>query len=251
MEVIPSIDLRAGKVVHLHQGDYALETVYSEDPLAVAKGFAEAKPARIHVVDLDGAWAGSPQHLDTLGALVAGVGIPIQYGGGLRTIRSVKEVLNLGVERVVLGTAAIEDPGMVRQAVAAFGADRIVVGLDARDGTVAIKGWRESGNVSSAELLALMAQMGVGRFVYTDISRDGTLTSPNFEAVAAILRHAHDLLVAGDWQHEVKIVASGGVSRMEHLERLAVLGAEGAIVGSALYQSKIDLQTAVTVVTEP
>lgn len=250
MEVIPSIDLRQGKVVRLRQGDYALETVYSEDPLAVAQSFVDAHAARIHVVDLDAALTGSPQHLDVLGALQAAATIPIQYGGGLRTLESVRAVLSLGIERVVLGTAAVEDPAMVRQAVAAFGAQRIVVGLDAKDGIVTIKGWREGGGVSAHELLALMVQMGVGRFIYTDIARDGTLASPNFDALAALQRHARELLVTGDWQQAVRIIASGGVGELAHLERLANAGVEGAIVGSAVYEGKIDLPAAVSAVLE-
>ncbi len=242
MEIIPSIDLRAGQVVHLRQGDYGMQTVYSADPLAVVSLFSRAEPARIHIVDLDGALAGSPQQLDLVAAMVKAASVPIEFGGGLRSIESVKAVLDLGVERVVLGTAAIQNPPLVRQAVSMFGAERVTVGLDAANGVVSINAWKESGGITAKELMALM---GVGRFVYTDIARDGTLSSPNFDAVASLIRHGKDLVVAGDWPSEPQIIASGGVASLAHLQRLAVLGVEGTIVGSAIYQGAVDLGEAI------
>ena len=249
MEIIPSIDLRAGQVVHLRQGDYGKQTVYSTDPLAVVSLFSRAGPARIHIVDLDGALAGSPQHLDLVAAMVKEASVPIEFGGGLRTIESVGAVLEVGVGRVVIGTAAIQNPPMVRQAVSMFGAERIMVGLDAVNGVVSINAWKESGGISAKELLALMAQLGVGRFVYTDIERDGTLSSPNFDAVVSLIRHGRDLVVAGDWPSEPQVIASGGVASLAHLQRLAVLGVEGAIVGSAIYQGTVDLGEAIEATT--
>ncbi len=245
MEVIPSIDLRSGQVVHLRQGDYDKQTLYSTDPLAVVALFSQPAPARIHIVDLDGALEGSPQQLDLVGAMVKEARVPIQLGGGLRSTESVRAALDLGVERIVLGTAAIQNPPLVRQAITLFGADRVVVALDAVDGVVSINTWKESGGITAGELLALMAQLGVGRFVYTDIQRDGTMASPNFDAVASLIRQGRDLVVAGGWPSELRVIASGGIASVRHLERLAALGVEGAIVGSAIYEGTVDLAEAI------
>ncbi len=235
MEVIPAIDLRNGEVVRLTQGDYAKQTTFSHDPLSVAQGFVEAGATRIHVVDLDGALDGNPAQRVLCGSIAAAVPVPIEVGGGMRTATDVALALALGVDRIVLGTAAIEDPEMVAAVVEAHGAERIVVGLDARDGKVAVSGWTKGTAVLATELMTKMAGLGVRRFIYTDISRDGTLSSPNFDAVEQIVAHASFL------GPEVQIIASGGIGELDHLTRLVPLGVEGAIVASALYRGTVDL----------
>ena len=245
MEVIPAIDLREGQVVRLHQGDYGKQTVYSTDPVAVAQAFEAAGVPRLHIVDLDGALEGAPRNARVYEGIARNVRVPFQVGGGLRTLDAANEALAVGADRVVLGTAAVADTDLVGQVVAKHGAQRVVVGLDARDDLVAIKGWIEGTPVSATELMTRATATGVGHFVYTDIARDGTLTEPNFDAVAGMVRHAHGLVVEGDWTGGVALTVAGGISTIAHLERLADLGAAGAIVGSAAYTGAIDLAEAV------
>ena len=234
MEVIPAIDLRGGRCVRLFQGDYAQETVFSDDPSEVARRWEAAGAPRIHVVDLDGARTGQQANRDAIGAIVSSVSIPLQVGGGVRTVDDAEGLASLGVDRFVLGTAAIRDPGLVAQLCHRFGGQRIVVAVDARNGQVAIEGWREDTNVTASDLVGEMSALGVPRFLYTDISRDGTLSQPNFEALVHLVGSTRSA-----------ILASGGVSRLEHLVRLSELGSEGAILGRALYTGDIDLQQAI------
>ena len=236
MEIIPAIDLRGGHVVRLFQGDYAKETVYSNDPLDVALTFQEAGAHRIHVVDLDGAATGVPAHLEMCERLVQAVRIPVQVGGGLRTMEAVSRTIDAGAQRVVLGTAAVEDPALVEKTIVSHGADALIVGLDARRGRVAVRGWKEQSALTAEELMARMAALGVVRFIHTDISRDGTLTGPDFDAVASLVRKGRELGAV--------VVASGGISDESHLRRLAELGVEGAILGSALYTGRLSLANA-------
>ena len=245
MEIIPAIDLREGKVVRLRQGDYAKQTVYSADPVEVARRFEQAGAPRLHVVDLDGALAGSPRNAHVYRLIAGAVGIPIQVGGGLRTIKSVDDVMAMGADRAVLGTAAVSDPALVTEAIARHGVQRVVVGLDARDGKVAVQGWTVGTAVSAAELMERMAGLGVGRFVYTDIARDGTLTEPDLHGVFAMLHASKGIGVRGGWAGGPALIVSGGVGAMDHLKRLAAMGVEGAIVGSALYTGAIDLSAAI------
>ncbi len=234
MEVIPAIDIKSGRCVRLYQGDYAKETVYAEDPVAVALRWQDEGAGRLHVVDLDGAATGEPVNLDAVSAIAATVGIPVQVGGGIRSLETARRLLGAGVERVVLGTAAVRDPGTVRTIVEDLGADRVVVAVDARDGRVAVQGWTEGTTMGAIDLVRDMQAQGVGRFLYTDISRDGTLTEPNFVAIGDLSGHTN-----------LPIQASGGVSTIDHIARLAVIGVEGAIVGRALYTADIDLRAAI------
>lgn len=238
MEIIPAIDLRGGAVVRLLQGNYDRQTTFGDDPVAVARGFEADGAPRIHVVDLDGAREGKRTQAAEVRAVAAAVGVPIELGGGLRSADAIAEVLADGVDRVVLGTAAVEEPAIVEQALAAHGAERVVVGIDARDGIASVSGWTESGSVPATDLLDRMAELGVRRFIYTDITRDGTLTSPNFTAVGDMVRRAE---AAGG----SRIIASGGIAEIGHLRTLASLGAEGAIIGVAIYQGTLDLAAAV------
>jgi phosphoribosylformimino-5-aminoimidazole carboxamide ribotide isomerase len=233
MEVIPAIDIKNGRCVRLYQGDFNQETVYDEDPLAVAQRWVQQGAERLHLVDLDGARAGHPVNTDTIVAIVRAVPIPVQLGGGLRTEAAVASALALGVARVILGTAAVEDPDMVARLIARFG-DAIIIGIDARDGLVKTAGWIEQAPVQATNLAEHMATLGVKRIIYTDISRDGTMTEPNIPATAALVRPGGPA-----------IIASGGVCELDHLRRLAEVGVEGAVVGKALYTGAMRLPEAI------
>lgn len=233
MELIPAIDLQDGRCVRLYQGDFAQRTVYADDPVAVARRWQEQGAQRIHVVDLDGARYGRPTNRPAIQAIVNGITIPVQLGGGLRSAEDVQSSLALGVERVILGTAAVEQADLVAQLVASFGA-QIIVGVDARDGKVATAGWTNTATVLAVDLIAQMAQLGVQRIIYTDISRDGTLTEPNYDAMAELI-----------YPSGPAIIASGGVAELSQLQRLAALGVEAVIVGKALYAGKFSLTEAI------
>ena len=232
MEVIPAIDLKGGRCVRLYQGDYSQETVFSDEPVAVARRWRGLGARRLHVVDLDGAARGEVCHAAIVAEIARAVDIPLQLGGGLRRIEAVEQVLALGVERAILGTAAIWDCDLVAEACRRFGG-RIVVSIDARDGYVSTHGWQERSEVEASALVEQMVALGVGRLVYTDISRDGTLTEPNIGAIAELAARA-----------AVPVIASGGISSLEHIRRLSRLGVEGAIVGRALYSGDLDLAQA-------
>jgi len=237
MEIIPAIDLKGGKCVRLYQGDYNQETVFSEEPTEMALHWQSLGARRLHIVDLDGAAKGKLWHATLIAEIARMVGIPIQVGGGLRRIEAIEQALELGVARTILGTAAIDDQTLIKEACRRFG-NRVIVSIDARDGYVATHGWQESTTVTAIELVEIMVSYGVERFIYTDISRDGTLTEPNFDSV-------HELSV----KTRLPIIIAGGISSLEHLKRLAELGVEGAIVGRALYTGDIDLKAALADIT--
>ncbi len=232
MEIIPAIDLKGGKCVRLYQGDYSQETVFSEEPTEIARRWQSLGARRLHIVDLDGAAKGELCHASLIAEIARAVHIPLQLGGGLRRIEAIARALELGVARAILGTVAIEDHALIQDACRRFG-NRIIVSIDARDGYVAIHGWQERTAVTAIELVERMASLGVGRFIYTDIARDGTLTEPNFGAVAELVAKT-----------SLPIIASGGISSLEHIKKLAQLGVEGAIVGRALYTGDLDLRQA-------
>ena len=234
MEIIPSIDLKAGRQVRLYQGDFRQETVFSDDPLAVALGWQEQGGRLLHVVDLDGAADGAPANLPVIESIVRTLDIPVQVGGGIRERRTADALLNGGVDRVVLGTAAVEDPGLVADLCRDYGGERVIVAVDARDGMVAIKGWTEGSQVTALALARQMRELGVPRLLYTDVSRDGTLTSPNFRANAELVRET-----------AMQVQASGGVTTLDHIRELAETGVEGVIIGTALYRGTITLAGAI------
>lgn len=237
MEVIPSIDLRGGKCVRLFQGDYQRETVFSEDPVAVARSWREQGATRLHLVDLDGAVSGEPANLPIIAAIAGATDLRVQVGGGIRSLATAETLLSAGVERVVLGTAAVQQPDLVRELCTGHGSPAVVVAVDARDGQVAIKGWTETSEVSATELALRMAALGAERLLYTDISRDGTLTGPNFAATEELVRATG-----------LAVQASGGVASLEHLSRLRETGVEGVIIGRALYTGDINLGEALDLV---
>ena len=233
MDVVPAIDLRGGKCVRLFQGDYSRETVYSEDPLGVAARWVGFGASRLHVVDLDGAKSGAPANLSIVGDVASSVEVPVQLGGGMRSVEVAREAMSRGADRIVVGTAAVEDPELVRRLCEQLGADAVVVGLDARNGYAAVKGWTQTTNVKVIDLVLLMEEMGVRRFMYTDVARDGTLTEPNFHAIGDVA----DCTGA-------QLMVAGGISSVQHILRLAGMGVEAAIVGKALYAGEMDLREA-------
>jgi phosphoribosylformimino-5-aminoimidazole carboxamide ribotide isomerase len=235
-EVIPAIDLRGGRCVRLLQGDYSRETAYSEDPVAMARQWEALGATRIHVVDLDGAKSGSPAQSAVMAEICSAVGIPVEVSGGMRSLESVQAAFAYGAMRVQIGSAAVKDPGLVRAAVGLF-AEGIVVSIDAREGMAQTDGWLESSSVKAVELAGEMARAGVQRIMFTDIGRDGMLTEPNYAA--------YEELVAA---LPCPVVASGGVSKVEHLLRLAAIGCEGSIVGKALYEGAFTLPDALAAV---
>lgn len=242
MEIIPAIDIRGGRCVRLQQGDFARETVYDDDPSAAARRWQEAGARRLHVVDLDGAREGRPVNEASVGRILAEASIAVQLGGGLRDVATIHRYLEAGVDRVVLGTAAVKDQTTLLNALALF-RERIAVGVDARDGLVVSEGWREASGQPAGELVARLAEMGVTRVIYTDTVRDGTLTQPNFPALEDLLSNLQPptpVLSAAEGSN-LRIVYAGGVASLDHLRRLSALGLEGAIVGTALYTGDIDL----------
>ena len=237
MEVIPAIDLRGGKCVRLYQGDYAQETVYSDDPLHTALRWVDMGAARLHIVDLDGARDGKPANLGAVERIASAVDVPLHLGGGIRDIATARAAIDAGVSRIMLGTAAVEDADLIGALLGEFGAASVIISVDAKDGKVALRGWTEGSGALATELVADMAALGVTRFLYTDISRDGTLTEPNFDGVSALVN-----------QGGIHLIAAGGISAVAHLKRLAAIGAEAAIVGRAIYTGDIDLREAIAVV---
>lgn len=230
MEIIPAIDIRGGQCVRLYQGDYSAETVYAYNPVDKALEWQSQGATRLHVVDLDGAATGEPVNLDLIRELAQSVLIPVQVGGGIRSIEAIENLFKAGIDRVILGTSAVENHELVKEACRRF-KDSVVVGIDARNGLVAVRGWTQDTGVTAVSLARDMARLGARRFIYTDISRDGTLTEPNFCAIFELL----DAI-------QTPVIASGGISRPVHLRVLKKLGVEGAIVGKALYTGDIDLR---------
>ncbi len=233
--IYPAIDIRGGRCVRLIQGDYNQETVYNDDPVAVAKGFVEQGAQFVHLVDLDGAKAGHPVNHELIGRIASSVQVPVQLGGGLRTLADVEQLIGLGVSRVIIGTAAIEDRAFTEAVLGTYG-DRVAIGIDARNGYVATRGWLETSEVKAEELAKELATKGAETFIFTDISRDGMMQGPNIEAIASIAKASGK-----------GVIASGGVTVLDDLIRLAerqVEGISGAIVGKAIYTGKIDLQDA-------
>lgn len=233
--MIPAIDLRGGRVVRLVQGRAEAERVYAPDPVAVARGFVAAGARELHLVDLDGAFAGAPVHLETLAAVARAVPVPVEYGGGLRRPEDAAEALRRGAARVVLGTAALRQPAWVEELVRR-GPERVAVALDLRGGRLAVAGWLEEVDDPLGEVLGRLAAWGVQRVEVTDTSRDGTLTGPSYQGL-------EEVLTAG-----LPAVLAGGVGSLDDLERLRPYegrGLVGVIVGRALYDGRIELGQAV------
>lgn len=241
MNIYPAIDLRGGNCVRLVKGDFSKETIYSTDPGAMAREWASAGASSIHVVDLDGALAGESRNLDAIKAIMKEGGIPIEVGGGIRNMSHIERLLTAGVHQVILGSAAVKDPELVKEACKAY-PGRIVVGIDAKNGDVAVEGWEASGHIQAEELAKKMADAGVERIIFTDIARDGMLSGVNVEATVAVAKASG-----------LKVTASGGVASLEDLKILKKRetdGIEGCIIGKALYTGAIDLRQAVAIAKE-
>lgn len=232
-EIIPAIDLQGGRCVRLIQGDFDQATVYGDDPPGIARRWQAAGARRIHVVDLDGAKEGGPRQLPVVAEIVRAVDVPVQLGGGMRTVEDIEAALAVGVDRVMVGTRAIEDPSFVDTALARFG-QRIGIGIDARDGRVAVRGWVDVSDVDALDLARSMSERGVRTIVYTDIARDGMLTGPNVEAMRRMAEAVP----------EVAVIASGGVGALGDVLELAETGTVGVIVGKAIYTGHVDLAEA-------
>lgn len=235
LDLYPAIDLRAGRCVRLHQGDFAAETVYGDDPVGVAVGFAAAGAPWIHVVDLDAARTGDPVNRAVVGAVCAAVGVPVECGGGVRSRDAAAELLDLGVARVVVGTAAVEQPDLVDDLCARH-PGRIAVGLDARGRDVAVRGWRTGSGVDLLDLAVRFAASGVAALVVTEIGRDGTMAGPDLDQLGAVLEVT-----------DLPLVASGGVGELADLRALARLERggrrlAGAIAGRALYEGRFTVE---------
>lgn len=234
MQLYPAIDLKDGKSVRLKQGEFKDITVYCEEPYKVARYFEENGASFIHLVDLDGALEGHSVNKETIKKIVSSVSIPCELGGGIRTMEDIERVLSYGVYRVIIGTKAVSDPEFVREAVARFGAEHIVVGVDAKNGMVAIEGWEKVSDKSALSMCLSMKEMGVMNIVYTDISKDGMLMGPN----VAMTKELTD-------KTGLNVIASGGVSSMDDLRNLNAAGIKGAIIGKAIYENRVTVKEAV------
>ena len=235
MFLYPAIDLVGGKAVRLYKGDYAQMTVYSDDPVSVARDFQAAGAKHIHLVDLEGAKSGIPENLDTIQKIIQDTDLFVEVGGGVRTMETVDTYLSGGVNRVILGTAAVTDPDFLEAALAKYG-ERIAVGVDLKDGFVAIKGWTETSTLTADAFFEKMQSLGVRTVICTDISRDGAMKGTNRELYRQLSEN-----------YTIDLIASGGVSSLEDVKALAAMGLHGAIIGKAYYIGAIDLKEAVEV----
>jgi phosphoribosylformimino-5-aminoimidazole carboxamide ribotide isomerase len=230
----PAIDIRGGRCVRLIEGDFARETAYDADPTDAARRWVDAGTEWLHVVDLDGAVEGTPVNRDAVKRIRAAVAVPMQLGGGLRTLTDLEDLFAAGIDRAILGTVALRDPELVISAVARWG-DRIAVALDARDGKLATDGWLGQTEARAVEVAQKLATAKVRHFIFTDISRDGTLAGPNLESLGELVQAV-----------EAGVIASGGISSLKDIEAAAQSGASGAIIGRALYDGRIGLAEAIT-----
>lgn len=235
MHVIPAIDIRNGRCARLFKGDYAQETVFDDDPLDAALRWIDAGARRLHVIDLDGAKDGYRVNANVVNRIVRSVDVPVQMGGGIRTKDDAADVLDMGVELAIFGTAAVENPDQVQQSVESCGERHICVSVDANDGYVRTRGWLAETSIRAIELLNEMSEVGgVRNFIYTDTARDGTLSHPNFEAVGEVIS-----------QIEYPVVVAGGIATVEDVIKLREIGAAGAITGMAIYTGSLDLAEAI------
>ncbi len=233
MKIFPAIDLKNGKCVRLYQGEFILSEVVGEDPLQTALKFAAEGAEYLHMVDLDGALKGSIENFKSINKIINDLKIPIQLGGGIRSLDTIEVLIKKGLSRVILGTAALNNPTLVKEAVKKFG-DKIAIGIDARDGFVAVEGWQKSSKIEYIDFAKQMENIGIKTIIFTDISRDGTLTGPNFEATGKI----NDEVTCN-------IIASGGMKCIEDIKKLKKMNIYGAIIGKALYSGNISLEEAI------
>lgn len=230
MQIYPAIDIKDGKCVRLKQGQFDQVTIYDEDPLKVAIQWVKAGASYLHLVDLDGALTGESSNHKIIRKIAQTIPIPVQVGGGIRSIKDIDQALSSGIQRVILGTVAIQNPTFVEEAIVQFGSTHIVVGIDAKNGKVAIEGWEKISKFPTIETCLYMKKLGVDTIIYTDISKDGMMLGPNIEATQELL-----------FKTNMNIIASGGVTKIRDLEKLQQIGVAGAIIGKSLYQNKLNL----------
>lgn len=234
MQLYPAIDIKEGKCVRLTQGVFDNIKVYSDSPSQIAKLWVSQGATFLHLVDLDGALAGKAVNGAIIKEIIEAVDVPVQLGGGIRSEEAVKSILDLGVHRVIIGTKAVKEPEFIKVLIERFGPEQIVAGIDAKDGKVAVEGWEKVSTLTAIELCSKMKEYGVRHVVYTDISRDGMLTGPNISATKKLTEEIG-----------MDIIASGGVSCMEDLQKLYEEGIGGTIIGKALYEKRLDLEDAI------
>lgn len=232
MQILPAIDIKNGRAVRLFKGDFNQETVVNPDVLDQACLFADSGISFIHVVDLDGALAGKARNQELIASIKQTTGLGIEVGGGIRTLEQIEDYLSVGINRVIIGSMAVKNPQLVKEAIRKFGPERIVVGIDAKNGFVATEGWLETSNVDFLSLALEMEKVGVRLFVYTDVDRDGTLTGPNIAHYEQLVKKLT----------KAKVIASGGIRSVADLEQLRELGLAGTIVGKAYYNGNISLE---------
>ena len=240
MHLYPAIDIKEGRCVRLCQGRFDQVRIYSDSPAAIARLWEEQGASYLHLVDLDGALKGRSVNAACIREIVQSVSIPVQLGGGIRSLADMEEALALGVARAIIGTKAVEEPQLLQEAVRRFGAEAVAAGIDAKDGRVAVHGWEQVSERTASELALQMKEMGVRTIIYTDIARDGMLNGPNIAATKALSKATG-----------LHIIASGGVSGADDLRRLRDAGIYGAIIGKALYEKRIDLAQAVRELESP
>lgn len=233
MRIYPAIDIKDGKCVRLLRGSFDDVTVYGDDPAEMAKRWESEGGEYIHVVDLDGALKGHGVNAEAIRRICESVSVPVQTGGGIRTMEDIEAKLSCGISRVIIGTKAVSDPEFIKNAVAKYG-NKIAIGIDAKDGKVAIEGWEKTTEFGAVEFAKKMAELGVKTIIYTDIATDGTLAGPNVEAMKEMASHV-----------DVDVIASGGIGNMDHIMSLSGTGVEGVIVGRALYTGGVELAAAV------
>lgn len=236
MRIYPAIDIKDGKCVRLLQGRFSDVTVYGDDPVEMAKKWEAEGGEFIHVVDLDGALKGHGVNAEIIKNICSAVSVPVQTGGGIRTIEDIEAKLACGIRRVIIGTKAVSSPEFIKEAVEKYG-DKIVIGIDAKDGYVAVEGWEKCSEFTAVEFAKQMVELGVKTIVYTDIATDGTLQGPNLAAMEEMAKSV-----------DADIIASGGVGSLEHIKSLVPTGVEGVIVGRALYTGNVDLKKAIEAV---
>ncbi len=234
MDIIPAIDIKDGKCVRLFQGNYSKEKVFGDDLIEIASKWIDMGAKRLHIVDLDGAKDGSQKNISILKKLIKFSNIPIQIGGGVRKFSDAKYLFELGVDKIIFGTSAVKNPDEIKSTIEKYSSKFVIVGIDAKNGMVQTNGWLIESQISSNILFKKMIGIGVEQFIYTDITRDGTLSEPNYEQIIEILEN-----------FKVKLTVAGGVATIEHLMKLKSIGAYSAISGMALYEGKINLREAI------
>jgi phosphoribosylformimino-5-aminoimidazole carboxamide ribotide isomerase len=237
MEIIPAIDLKGGKCVRLTQGNYDKQNIYSDDPVKIAQRWKDEGATRLHIVDLDGARMGTPQNRDVVREIIRRVKLPVQLGGGIRSGDAADRMLSIGVDRVIFGTAALADP-LIGEVFARLG-ERAILGLDAKNGKVAVQGWLETSETTALQLALDMQAKGARRIIFTDISKDGMMQGPNIEATLALMKAL-----------KIPVIASGGVSTIADIAALKAINVEGVIVGKSLYENTVRLPEAIALAAE-